>query len=133
MTLQHRRTLLIRPVPAPRMSKRDQWRGAQSPAVQRYVRYCEELRFRAIALPQRYKLTFCMRLTDKQIAAGLLAGSPHRERPDKDNLEKGFLDAVFYKRKGQAGDQGVWSGWAEKVWADEYAIVIEEIVEWQEH
>lgn len=128
MRLVHNRTIMLRPVPAPRMSKRDKWKGAQSPAVQRYVRYCEELRLRNVVLPERFKVTFGMKSGDGQVGAGML-GMAHSVRPDVDNLLKGFLDAIFHSKGKAGGDEHIWSVWAEKVWTEEYAIVIEEIVE----
>lgn len=126
--LEHRQTVMLRAVPAPRMSKRDKWRGAQSPAVQRYVRYCDGLRLRNVVLPDRFKVTFAMRRPESHYSGAPLVAA-HMVKPDADNLLKGFLDALHHKKLKRGDDAHIWSVWTEKVWSDEYAIVIEEIIE----
>lgn len=43
---------------------------------------------------------------------------PHRSKPDRDNLEKAFLDSVF------TNDAAIWNGQTTKLWWDFGAIVI---------
>lgn len=107
------RTLMIEPVPKPRMTQRDRW--AKRPAVVRYHQFCDELRglVNANDVPIPYRVTFYLPIpkswSKKRKAEA--EGEPHTQRPDKDNLEKAFLDALF------PDDSHVWSGWAEKRWS----------------
>ncbi len=48
------------------------------------------------------------------------AGKPHQQKPDKDNLEKALLDAVFDE------DSHVWDGRVTKIWGEKGQIIIEE-------
>jgi len=63
-----------------------------------------------------------------------MLSKPHQFSPDKDNLEKGFLDAYFYRPKkaktntingDKRKDCVVWDGRVSKYWSDEGSIVIE--------
>ena len=45
----------------------------------------------------------------------------HQAKPDKDNLEKGFWDALFEE------DEAVWDARVSKFWAYEGAILLREI------
>lgn len=47
-------------------------------------------------------------------------GQPHQQKPDKDNLEKALLDAVFDE------DSHVWDGRVTKIWGETGQIIIEE-------
>ncbi len=44
--------------------------------------------------------------------------APHESKPDKDNLEKSLLDAVFDE------DSHVWDGRVTKLWAEKGAIIV---------
>jgi Holliday junction resolvase RusA-like endonuclease len=46
-------------------------------------------------------------------------GKPHQQKPDKDNLEKSILDAVF------DDDSKVWDGRVSKLWGVDGKIVVE--------
>ena len=45
-----------------------------------------------------------------------MRGSPHQQKPDKDNLEKGLLDAVLDE------DCRVWDSRITKIWGDQGKI-----------
>lgn len=47
-----------------------------------------------------------------------MAGKPHQQRPDRDNLEKALLDALFSE------DCAVWDGRTTKVWGETGQIII---------
>lgn len=47
-----------------------------------------------------------------------MVGKPHQQRPDKDNFEKAFLDAVCEE------DSHIWDGRETKLWSEEGAIQI---------
>ncbi|MBG3071635.1 RusA family crossover junction endodeoxyribonuclease, partial [Proteus mirabilis] len=48
-------------------------------------------------------------------------GKPHQQKPDKDNLEKALLDAIF------DDDSRVWDGRVTKVWGERGQIIIQEV------
>lgn len=102
----------ITPVPKPRMTRRDRW-DKDRPAVQRYWAYKDKIRAANIQLPEKYWIVFNLPMskswTKKEKSAQL--GQPHLQTPDKDNLEKGLLDALFKK------DAHIWYGGCEKRWA----------------
>jgi len=107
-------TVHIVPVGAPRMTRRDKW--ANRPCVQRYFAYRNELalKMRDFAFPEcGYHVTFYMPMPSSWSAKKRAAheGQPHRVRPDKDNLEKGLLDALLPE------DSAVWDGRASKRWS----------------
>lgn len=99
------------PVSAPRQVRRDKW--APSDHVKRYRGYCDELNLRGFKLPEPFHhLVFVLPVpaswSSKKQRAHL--GMPHQQRPDRDNLEKAVLDAVYGE------DCGVWDGRTTKVW-----------------
>ena len=96
---------LFEPVPAPRMSKSSKW--SLEPGVLRYKAFCKEVRRRGIELPVPFVVEFHLQGKPEE-------GSPHLQKPDTDNLVKGLIDAVFWRKKG--GDSHVYSFAASKVW-----------------
>ena len=116
-------TFEITPVPKPRMSSTDRWKP--SARAQKYWGYKKHLLYLAnlqnFSMPFcRYHLTFHLPMpaswkSDKRSA---LRGMPHQQTPDKDNLEKGFLDALL------TDDSGVWDGRVTKLWDDKGRIEI---------
>lgn len=101
----------IVPVPKPRMTQRDKWQ--KRPAVMRYRAFCDEVRARSINLPESdYHVIFVMPMpkswSKKKQAE--MDGKPHQQKPDKDNLEKALLDAIF------DDDSRIWDGRVSKVW-----------------
>lgn len=105
----------FRGVPKPRMVASDKWR--RRPIVLKYFRYKDELllaskKQRFVALNCGYHLIFMFEpprsLSKKKREAMFF--TPHQARPDKDNLEKGFLDALHLN------DEAVWDGRTTKIW-----------------
>jgi len=55
-----------------------------------------------------------------------MSGERHKSRPDKDNCEKGIIDAIYYqdkvsrfhRKKGDAGDAMISSGGVIKIWCE---------------
>lgn len=113
----------IKPVPKPRMTQRDKWKP--SPAAKRYFAFKDEVRRLKINVPvQGYRITFLIPMpkTWKPEKRAAMLHKPHEPRPDKDNLEKALLDAVYGE------DSIVYDGWVRKLWGDHGGILIEDIV-----
>jgi len=51
-----------------------------------------------------------------------MLGKPHQTTPDKDNLEKGLLDAIF------KNDSHIWDLRVTKVWGEVGMIIVEESI-----
>lgn len=102
----------ITPVPKPRMTQRDKW--AKRPAVLRYRAFCDEVLARGVVLPLRYHVIFILPMPESWSRAkrAEMNGSPHLSKPDKDNLEKALLDALY------DDDSSVWDGRVSKVWGE---------------
>lgn len=112
----------ITPVPKPRQTRADKWR--QRPSVMRYRAFADECRLRGVAISEGgdwiiFHMPMPQSWSKKDRKA--MRGQPHQQRPDKDNLEKALLDAVFPE------DCRVWDSRITKVWADEGAIEIKPI------
>jgi len=103
----------IKPVPKPRMTRADKWK--KRPAVMRYRAFCDELRskFSPEAPETPIVLIFNLPMPKswskkKKIA---MDGKPHLQRPDLDNLEKAWNDALHKE------DSAVWNCWSRKFWS----------------
>jgi len=102
----------VDPIGKPRMTQRDKW--MKRPAVIRYHAYRDTVRWIAKdwAPPERdYWLLFTIAMpsswSERKRAAHL--GQPHQQTPDKDNLEKAFLDCF-------GEDCHIWDGRVSKIW-----------------
>jgi Holliday junction resolvase RusA-like endonuclease len=119
-----------------------------SPRVQKYHQYLNLLRREMqevdFIMPESdYLLQFYFSMPDtwSKKKKALMLHQPNQQKPDKDNLEKGFMDAYFYKKRIRIGrtykqskeneingdtrdDKCVWSGLVEKYWAEEGKVVI---------
>ena len=112
------------------MSRRD--RFDPRPCVVRFRDYGIQLRsqFTAELLPTNYLLVFYLPMpkswSQKKKRSHLF--KPHTNKLDKDNLEKGFLDSLFYQHP-TLNDKQVWDGRVIKLWGqeDKGAIAIYEI------
>lgn len=112
----------ITPVPKPRMTQRDKWQ--KRPPVLRYRAFCDEVRLEKISLPEHsYHVTFIMPMPKSwsHKKRSDMNGKPHQQKPDKDNLEKALLDAIF------DDDSRVWDGRVTKVWGEVGQIKITEL------
>lgn len=109
-------TIEILPVGYVRLTQSDKWRGMRKgskpmrPAVARYFAYRDELRLKArlagLEVRAPYLLEFYLPFpkTQGKRSWELERPIPHTSKPDKDNLEKAFLDALV------PNDQVVWGG-----------------------
>lgn len=110
----------IKPVPKPRMTQRDRWRRGR-PAVERYWAFKAEVQLRKVEVPESgAHITFHLPMPRSwtKTKRDAMRGKPHRQKPDKDNLEKALLDALY------ADDSVVWDSRVTKRWADDGAIEV---------
>lgn len=109
----------IVPVPKPRMTRADAWK--KRPAVLRYWTFCDELRLKhKKKVPDSLALIFYLPMPKSWSAKKKLSmeGKPHQGKPDIDNLQKSFLDALC------EDDSYVYRIRAEKYWANRGSIVV---------
>ncbi len=114
------RSYPITPVPKPRMTRSDKWK--KRPAVLRYRAYCDEVRLRVVQLPESgYHVTFILPMPKSWSGKRKteMDGKPHQQTPDKDNLEKALLDALFQD------DSHIWDGRVTKRWGQEGKIIVD--------
>lgn len=116
----------IAPVAKPRMTQSDRWQ--QRPAVMRYWAFKDCLQRAAnetgFTLGEAFNVTFYLPMPHSWSRAkkARMSGQPHQARPDIDNCVKSTLDCLL-----PADDSGVWYISARKLWAEQGAIVIENI------
>lgn len=102
------------------MTQSDRWKKRS--CTDRYWQYKDALSslLKAEDLPPSYHVIFVVPMpqswSNKKRKAMLY--QPHEQKPDKDNFEKGFLDALF------TDDSTVWDGRATKIWGYEGSIII---------
>lgn len=112
----------IIPCPKPRMTRSDKW-NRRAPVL-RYRAFCDEVRLYKVQLPAAgAHVVFVIPMPSSWSAKKRQAmnGKPHQQKPDKDNLEKALLDALF------DDDSHIWDSRVSKIWGEEGAIVIQEI------
>ena len=111
----------ITPMGKPRMTKADAWKKRE--CVLRYSDFKDECRLRKLTLPESGYHVVCVipmpKSWSKKEKAEMLH-QPHRQRPDKDNLEKAILDAIYGE------DSHIWDGRITKIWGDTGEIIVTE-------
>lgn len=112
----------VTPCPAPRMTRADAWK--QRPCVLRYRAYRDQVRLEArrlgFTLPAVLHITFVLPMPASWSAKKRtkLNGTPHQQKPDRDNLLKAFQDSFD-------GDDGfVWDGRTTKRWGETGKIIV---------
>lgn len=103
----------IKPVPKPRMTQKDKWNPSER--AKRYFAYKDECRLLGIEVPEFgahivFHLPMPRSWSKKKKEE--MRGRAHKKRPDKDNLEKALLDAIYGE------DCVVWDSRVTKLWAD---------------
>lgn len=112
----------IRPVPKPRMVRSDAWK--KRPAVTRYWDFKAHCKLLDLTLPEgAFSVAFVLAMPESWSAKkrAQMAGKPHRQKPDVDNMLKAIFDAVL------ADDCHIADVRASKWWGEKDCIVIEEI------
>ena len=126
MSLGHYKEIQLKvydiiPNTKPRMTQRDRW--AKRPCVLKYFAFKDEVKLNKIELPEAYHVIFILPMPKswgKKKKADM-DGQPHKQTPDKDNLEKALLDAIY------GDDSHKWDGRATKMWGKEGRIIVKEI------
>jgi len=101
----------IVPVPKPRMTQSDRWK--KRPCTARYWSFKDDCKKFNVLIPESGShITFIMPMPKSWSNKKRLDmfGKPHQQRPDKDNLEKALLDAVYDE------DCRVWDSRVSKIW-----------------
>lgn len=113
----------VTPIGKPRMTQRDKWGKRKN--VQNYWRYKDALLLQAknqnFVMPESgYHIIAVIPVPHswKESKKHQMIGSPHKQKPDKDNIEKGILDALLEE------DSGVWDGRITKYWGRAGQILI---------
>lgn len=117
----------IDPVSKPRMTQQDKWKTdpfhkdpkrRQRPAVTKYFNYKRTINILAdgvkFKVPESgFHLIFYMPMPQSwsKKKKEEMNNKPHQQRPDKDNLEKAFLDALCEE------DSYIWDSRVTKVWS----------------
>ena len=113
--------LAVTPRAAPRQSRRDKWKPSKE--VLRYRAFRDEIGYKLTELPADFfHAVFLLPMPPSwsEKKKSEKAGWPHLQKPDKDNLEKALVDAVYRGRD----DSHVWNGASTKLWAYQGAILI---------
>ena len=84
-------------------------------------------RRRGIELPVPFAVEFYLPMSASTDAR--MNGLWHEGKPDADNLLKGLIDAVYYRRKG--GDSHVHSFVVSKRWSIEGHFIVWPITSWE--
>ena len=106
----------ITPMGKPRMTQRDRWK--KRPRVLRYNAFKDTLRLSTIGKlpkdPSRLSWIAYLPIPASwpKKKKSEMAGKLHRQRPDRDNIDKAILDTLFKE------DSGIASGMIEKRWDD---------------
>lgn len=108
----------VTPCPAPRQTRSDKWRPR--PCVLRYRAFKDHLRLYIKAVPVPLVVHFGIAMPDSwsQKKKKEMNGTPHRQKPDVDNLLKAFLDALL------DDDAHVHKVTASKSWAEKDFIIV---------
>jgi Holliday junction resolvase RusA-like endonuclease len=110
----------IDPSPKVRMTRKDTWRNSEvRPAVQRWRAFQNRVQELGITVRDGDHITFRISMPESWSAKKKAAhiGTPHRSKPDLDNLLGGLFDAALLSQKG--GDQHIAEvGRLRKIWSD---------------
>lgn len=110
----------VTPVPKPRMTQRDRWK--KRPCVVRYHEFKDRVRALKLEVFSGEHVIFIMPMPKSwsEKARKRMNLTPHTARPDKDNLEKALLDALY------KDDSGIWDLRVTKLWGYNGRILVTE-------
>lgn len=106
----------------PRMTRQDKWKKRD--CVVRFRSYADEIRMKVGAVPAGITYvgwTAYLSMPDSwpEKKKAQFAGKDHHSKPDRDNIDKGILDALF------ESDQSIATGFIAKRWDDGQGARIE--------
>lgn len=114
------------PMGKPRMTRQDVWKKRK--CVVQFRAYADKLRHACNGVDQKASsvswnafFNITASWPDKKKRA--MAGQPHRQKPDRDNIDKGILDALF------KSDCGIAMGSIAKFWDDGLGARLEITIE----
>lgn len=102
------------PLGKPRMTKRDVWKKRK--CVVKFRAWADKARAHApmnlTADPLTVSWTAWLPMPESwsRKKRNAMRGQPHRQKPDRDNIDKGLLDALWKNDCGVAGGQ-LWKHW----------------------
>lgn len=111
--------------PKPRQTRRNRYK--KTPSDERYYYFKDETRRLGINVPESgYHVLFVRKMPESWTLKkkNEMRYDPHQQTPDKDNMEKAMLDAIFDKHSPEKNDSHVWDGRVSKVWGDEDKLII---------
>lgn len=125
-------TIKQTPLGKPRQTRADKWK--QRDCVIRYRDFADKARlafgritkFETAPLSLSWRAYFELPESWSKKRKAEMAGQPHRQKPDRDNIDKAILDALFLD------DSGVAFGTMAKYWDDGQGARIELEIEWDE-
>lgn len=125
-------TVNCTPIGKPRQTRADKWK--QRDCVMRYRSFADEVRsafgrtqkFSGAPFSLSWRAYFEMPASWSKKRKAEMAGRPHRQKPDRDNIDKAILDSLFDK------DEGIAFGTTAKYWDDGQGARIELVLEWEE-
>lgn len=106
----------LRVMGKPRMTQRDKW--MKRPSVMK-ARSQSDLIRAAFNTETKYYQATCVSWVAVFQTTKFSAGAVHRAKPDRDNIDKLILDALFSNDEGVGGLSGT-----QKMWADEDVLLI---------
>jgi len=110
------------PIGKPRMTRADKWN--KRPGVLRYQAFCDHVCLLGVKLSEvNSHVTFILPMPKSRSKKkrAEMNRKPHQSKPDKDNLEKALLDALF------EDDAHLWDLRVTKLWGEVGQIIIREI------
>lgn len=117
----------INPMGKPRMTRQDKWLNPPRPEVLRHRLAKQGMQAYALinkcVLGESFKVTFIVSMPESwsKKKKAMMDGSPHRQKPDIDNLLKFIMDALL-----PDGDECVHEISAKKLWGYEGKVLIEQ-------
>ena len=104
------------PMGKPRMTRADKWKCRSE--VVRYRQWADAMRAftngKIPNNPDSVSWNAYMPIPESwsQRKKTAMAGKPHRQKPDRDNIDKAICDALWKR------DEGIWTGFQAKFWDD---------------
>ena len=101
----------IPPVAKPRMTQSDKWK--KRPATEKYWTFCDTIRAHKVKFEPGDHVIFHIEMPDSWSGKKkrIMAGTPHMQTPDLDNLVKALGDAIY------KNDCLLWTYRATKLWS----------------